>query len=576
MILSASGPKPATGNSGSVARRLSGVVDWVTVPSGELLRRAIAAQSAGRLPEAEALCRQLLIREPQNLPATHLRAIVAAGRGNSAFATKLLHEVLLCEPTSVSALNQLARLYWTGGKCSEAIELCNRALRLAPNLAVTHDNLGLAHLAAGDHAEAAKSLQRAIALNPDLLDARYHLAIARELHVNSNFASPASKRIPSENRESPEGAARAFAQTGRILQRLGRFSDGMRCFQRALTLHPQRTAPWLEMIHGMKVQDADRPLITKMRERTLDPRLNDRGLANLHFALGKANDDVSEFAEAITHFDEANRLRKADHTFDRAEHVKAIEWLESRFTKEFCRHPSPGASQDETPIIVFGMPRSGTTLVEQILSRHTEIADGGELLFWGDIAATLSPGFSGFTAGAAYEAGQQYLSILATIAPGAQRVTDKMPSNFFRLGLIHHLFPRARFIHCRRNPLDTSLSIYFTQFDTGHEYAYDRADIVFYFQYYQRLMAHWRRVLPRDRMLEIDYKELVTDPESVSRRMIEYCGLEWNESCLGSQVRSGSVNTASLWQARQPIYKTSCERWRNYEPWLGEFRSLLP
>lgn len=576
MNTSAPGSKPATGKSGDVAQRLSTVADPLNVTSGELLRQAIAAQGAGRLPQAESLCRQLLTREPQNLPAKHLRAIVAASQGNSPFATKLLREVLQREPTSVGALNQLAYLCWTGGKAGAAIELCNRALKSAPNLAETHDNLGMAHLSTGNHTAAADSFQRAMDLNPDLLPAHYHLAITCELQGRSDTASAIVTQASSGGQGLLDNAAASFAQTGRILQRLGRFSDATLCFQRAIALQPGRTAPYVEMLQGMKASEADRPLIAKMRERMGDPQLHGGLRANLHFALGKAHDDLSEFAEAIGHFDQANRLRRADHALDRARLLKTIEWLESRFTKEFCRRRFAGASRYETPIVIFGMPRSGTTLVEQILSRHPEISGGGELLFWGDIAATLPPNFTGFTARAAEEIALEYLSMLGAIAPGARRVTDKMPSNFFRLGLIHHLFPRARLIHCRRNPLDNCLSIYFIQFDTGHEYAYDRGDIVFYYHNYQRLMAHWRRVLPPDRMLEIDYEELVTEPETISRRMIKYCGLEWNESCLGSQVTSGSVNTASLWQARQPIYTTSRERWRNYEPWLGEFRRLLP
>jgi hypothetical protein len=155
-------------------------------------------------------------------------------------------------------------------------------------------------------------------------------------------------------------------------------------------------------------------------------------------------------------------------------------------------------------------------------------------------------------------------------------VTDKLPHNFLRLGLIHRIFPRARVIHCRRSAIDTCLSIYFTQFTHRQDFAYDRGDIVFFYEQYRRLMAHWRQMLPAERFLEIDYEDLVTNEEPVSRQLIAFCGLEWDEACLRHETNERVIKTASMWQARQPTYQTSVERWRRYEPWLGEFRRLLP
>jgi hypothetical protein len=168
-----------------------------------------------------------------------------------------------------------------------------------------------------------------------------------------------------------------------------------------------------------------------------------------------------------------------------------------------------------------------------------------------------------------------YLALLGDIAPSARRVTDKMPQNFMHLGLVHLVFPRARIIHCRRNPIDICLSIYFTHFSLMKDYAFDRRGIVFFYEQYVHLMSHWRRTLPSDCFMEVDYEALVTDSEQVTRRMIDFCGLGWDDACLRSESNPRVVTTASMWQARQPIYETSVERWRRYEPWLGEFRRLL-
>jgi hypothetical protein len=153
-------------------------------------------------------------------------------------------------------------------------------------------------------------------------------------------------------------------------------------------------------------------------------------------------------------------------------------------------------------------------------------------------------------------------------------VTDKNPFNFLYLGAIHLALPSSHFIHCRRDPIDTCLSIYFTPFATPQAFAYDRNDLVFYFREYERLMAHWRAALPSDRLLEVEYESLIADRESLTRRMIAFCGLAWDDACLAPESNQRLVRTASVWQARQPVYSTSVERWRRYEPWLGELVQL--
>jgi hypothetical protein len=168
-----------------------------------------------------------------------------------------------------------------------------------------------------------------------------------------------------------------------------------------------------------------------------------------------------------------------------------------------------------------------------------------------------------------------YRSLLTQISPTARRVTDKSPHNYHFLGLIHAVFPRARIIHCRRHPVDTCLSIYFQDFARKMDFAYDRNDLVAAYRQYVKLLAHWRGVLPADRFLEIQYEDLVADREAVTHKMIAFCGLDWNDACLHSEQNRRSVRTASVWQARQPIYRTSVARWRHYAPWLGSLVELL-
>jgi hypothetical protein len=227
-------------------------------------------------------------------------------------------------------------------------------------------------------------------------------------------------------------------------------------------------------------------------------------------------------------------------------------------------------------LFVIGMPRSGTTLTEQILASHPEVFGAGELNFWQSEVDRFEAGsHRGDAAGKAIRAGaEEYLKLLLSRSGDAARVVDKMPSNFLNLGLIHAAFPRARIFHMCRNAMDTGLSIYFQTLSNTHTYARDLEDIAHYIREYRRLMHHWRTVLPPDVMLEIPYESVVDDPETWIRRIVEFAGLAWNERCLDFHQTVRTVTTASNWQVRQRMTKASVGRWRHYEKHLGPLREL--
>jgi hypothetical protein len=226
--------------------------------------------------------------------------------------------------------------------------------------------------------------------------------------------------------------------------------------------------------------------------------------------------------------------------------------------------------------MIVGMPRSGTTLVEQIVSGHPEVAAGGELNFWNERgAAWLRAGAAGSEPPFLGRAAAEYLGVLREIGPKAARVTDKMPFNFLWAGLIHLALSRAMIIHCRRTAIDTALSIHQTLFHPGLAFPTGGAELVAYFSSYRRLTDHWRRVLPADQLIEVDYEDLTRAPEPVIRRIIAGCGLKWDDACLRPERNPRAVKTPSKWQIRQPIYRHSIERWRRYEAWLGPLSALL-
>jgi hypothetical protein len=224
------------------------------------------------------------------------------------------------------------------------------------------------------------------------------------------------------------------------------------------------------------------------------------------------------------------------------------------------------------------MPRSGTTLTEQIIAAHPRVAGGGERGYWGQVRARINAGEIVLDQAGIEGIARDYLADLDTVvgAEAADRVTDKMPHNFLNAGLIHAVFPNARIIHVRRNPVDNCLSIFFQSFNDSHAYSFDLEELAAHYREYQRVMAHWRELIPKDRLFEFNYEDMVADQEGMSRRLIEFCGLEWDDACLSYYENERAVKTASIWQVRQKIYTSSLERWRNYKPYIAPLLMLLP
>jgi tetratricopeptide (TPR) repeat protein len=364
---------------------------------------------------------------------------------------------------------------------------------------------------------------------------------------------------------------------GALLSEQGRFQEAVRLLTPATDVAP---SAFQLLAAAKRMEGTDRPLIDRMRLMAEQSDLNALERIDIHFGLGKALDDLGEYAEAMRHYELGNRLRAVSVRLNRQALSARYDSMIASFTNEALSGGAmeAAASPDsDLPVFIVGMPRSGTTLVEQILSSHPAVAAGGELTFWEDrLNAWSASKNRSFSSVAAFKAAEDYRALLHKIGPEARRVTDKAPANFERLWLIRLALPNARIIHCRRHPVDTCLSIFFANLWGGQDYAWDRADLVFYYRQYERLMDHWRRVLPADRFIDVDYEALIADREAETRQLVAFCGLNWDDACLAPERNRRVVKTASLWQARQPVYETSVGRWRHYEPWLGELRKLLP
>jgi tetratricopeptide (TPR) repeat protein len=377
----------------------------------------------------------------------------------------------------------------------------------------------------------------------------------------------------------------AYNLLGNLLSEFGRFDEARACFERAITIAPMLAGCYYDLVRCRPITRKDDGLLQRMEAALATPGLEEAQRLRLHLAIGKAADDLGDYALAMQHFDAADDVRRAAARFNSAAFSRETDRLIARCTPGLMARASELGSSDPTPVLILGMPRSGTTLVEQIISMHPEVGAGDELNFWNERGVvwhsadaagkeTLGVPTESMSTKFLAKAAADYLGVLRAIAPKAARVTDKMPFNFLWAGLIHLAFPRATIIHCRRATVDTALSIHQTHFHPSLAFPTGGAELVAYFRDYQRLTDHWRRVLPSDRFLEVDYEELTSGPEPVIRRIIAGCGLAWDDACLRPESNPRAVRTPSKWQTRQPIYRSSVARWRRYEPWLGPLRAL--
>jgi tetratricopeptide (TPR) repeat protein len=543
-------------------------------------------------------------------------------------------------PQQVAPLLALATRLLRAGRPADAITPLRDAARLEPfNPMVQHD-LGLACLEVGRVTDAVAALQRAVASNPRYTDAYFRLGIALEKQGDIGGAIVAYDRAtqlrPSlteawfragalvytlGHRDEAIGCFRRAAVTGgktsfgrlgkarallteernqeaeqvlrhtlaldpknamahdllgNLLSEFGRFDEARECFQRAITIAPLLAGSYYELVRCRPVTSDDDGLLQRMEASLATPGLEAAQRLRIHLGIGKAAEDLGDYAFAVRHFDAADAVRRGFAPFDPAAFSIEIDRLIARFTSELIARAPEFGSCDATPVLIIGMPRSGTTLVEQIVSIHPEVRAGGELHFWNQRGtAWHSSGAPEIDTPFLAQAAADYLGVLRAIAPKAARVTDKMPFNFLWAGLIHMAFPRATIIHCRRAAVDTALSIHQTHFSLSLTFPTGGADLVAYFRGYQRIVDHWRSVLPADRFIEVNYEELTREPGPVIRRIIAACGLAWHDECLRPERTPRAVNTPSKWQARQPIFRTSVGRWRRYEPWLGPLRALV-
>jgi tetratricopeptide (TPR) repeat protein len=499
-------------------------------------------------------------------------------RGNKSFeqgayaeAAKLYEEVVELESSHAEALNNLGSSLSHLGRYEEAENCFREAMAVKPNFSDPYANLGVLLRQKSYLSDSEAHLRRALKLRPNDLEARINLGLTLVFLGRVRDARACFAKVL---RTAPRNVLALFGM-GQIAVVEGRFEEAETTYRRIIEINPKMTNAWAALPLTRKMTNADGEWL-KGAEKIATSAIHPMEEANLRFAMGKYCDDVDDFAHAFQHFKRGNELLKtAAEDYDRKERSHLIDDLIRVYSRDAISKIGVPGSSSAKPVFVVGMPRSGTSLAEQIIASHPAAHGVGELHFW----AALVSKDAGLRKGhlsepARLKVAEEYLRILEGFSTSASRIVNKAPVNSDFLGLIYSVFPNARVIYMQRDPIDTCLSCYFQQFLTGINFAFDLSDLVHYFREHQRIMAHWHAVLPSGFILDVPYEELVADQETWSRKMLNFIGLEWDAGVLEFHTNKRQVTTASAWQVRQKVYKSSVARWHNYEKFIGPLKSL--
>jgi tetratricopeptide (TPR) repeat protein len=602
---------------------------------------AYAHDQAGRRARAEALYQKVLQKDPHHADALHLLGVIAHERGRHQRAIQLIQRALAIVPDFPAAHANLGSALKALGKRSEAADAYHRAIALKPDYAVAYSNLAAVQIERGEISAGLASTERAIALLPNFVEAHVNRADALSRHRRFEEAE-ASLRcaldLMPRRAASHSHLGTVLAELGRFDEAiayhrqaielqpsearwhcaLGRTQlqarDGEACeasFRHALSLDRDLAQAWHWLGVALLVQGRLEEGISACRRAiAIDPDLAEahealaysgqRGadLARLvadpdrplsdrvaaGFAAGGFLDTAGRYDEGFFRFAAANALQRqflegAGEHFDPDAFSRQISGLIERCSPGLFSAVAEWGNWSELPVFIVGMPRSGTSLVEQIAASHSQVFGGGERKDISRIADMVlahnrDRPIKEWDMDFARLLADQHITHLQRLADGASRVTDKMPDNILHLGVIALLFPAARIIFCRRDARDTCLSCFFQKFGEGNAFSYDLADCGCRHLQIELLAEHWRRVLSVP-MLTVDYEALVADPEGESRRLIEFLGLDWEPACLDFHRSNRPVFSASIWQVRQPVFNRSIGRWRNYERHLQPLFDVL-
>jgi tetratricopeptide (TPR) repeat protein len=501
--------------------------------SQDLFHKAVALMEQGRNAEAKMLFGKILRKEPNHLDANYLMGTLCAEDGEFARGEQLLRKALKMKPDSPYILNNLGNVYQKQSKDDEALNCYQKALKIKSDLPQAHCNIGVIYKVAGDLEGARKHFEMAEKLQPGMDKARAGLASLQERAGDYRKARKSLEKVVNSG-ERDVHTAMAFAEA---------------------VLH-----------------DDSSPTELKKALRIVDEQLSTEGpsrlsrteMAKVYYLLGALNDQLKDYDQAFIYYEMANK--KISTRYDMKKMRKSITAITENFTGDVLERSSTNAETGANLVFILGMPRSGSTLVEQILDSHPDVASLGECNYFAEILETISKKASDSPLSEEQVAlvAQRYYSCCREQHPNAKVFTDKTLTNYLCLGQILQVFPEAKIVHCQRAPLDTCLSCYFHDFAGQYEFTNDLSTLGRYYRAYQSLMDHWRESL-HGRLYPLSYEELIKEPKREIKLLLDYCDLKFNRACLKFYKNKRIVNTASYYQVRKPIYRSSVNRSQAYQ-----------
>jgi tetratricopeptide (TPR) repeat protein len=529
----------------------------------------------GQLEQAAISCRQAVSIDPSFAPAHNTIGNVLRSQGKLHEAAESYQRAILLKPNDASAHNNLACVLLEQRRLDEAIASFEKAILLEPANADALCNLGVALKAQGKLDQANLCFQQSVACNPDFAEAYTNWASV----LREQQQLDAAARCCDRALQSRPDFADAHCNRGAILQDRGSLEDAATAFRRAIELKPDYCEVYynLAQLKTFHRGDAD---LARLESMAADAdSLPPARQPYIHFALAKALDDIEEYPRAFEQLLQGNRIKRQHVTYDENGTRQYLRRIAEVFDATLLNGCRGMGNPSATPIFVLGMPRTGSTLVEQILSSHRQIHGGGELKAL-SIAANKSihadgqsfsfpESFPSLNADIIRCLGDAYFRGLPEIPSGKLHITDKMPSNFVFIGLIHLMMPNAKIIHTMRDPVDTCVSCFSKLFVSGTPFCYDLSELGRYYRMYSQLMDHWKTLLPAGTIFDVSYEELTMDLEEQARRLIDHCGLQWDAQCLQFDRNPRPVSTASNVQVRQPIFRSSVHRWHRYRDYIG-------
>jgi tetratricopeptide (TPR) repeat protein len=539
----------------------------------------------GRAEEALPHCQEAVRLQPNMAALHHNLGNTLRGLERYVEARASYLEALRLEPELAQAHAHLGLTMLREGQPGDALPWLKRAVELDPENAAFHEFLGDLHMEREEPSEAIPCFERSLALSEEIRPG-VHLSLGWAMQEEGRLVE-AREHYETALKIQPDSAS-AQLNIGGLCEEIGQLDQAEAAFRTALQVQPNFAVPHARLATLLRGKLPDQDLVA-LEERLKDPQLADGPRARLLFGLAHVLDARGDHARVAEYLRQANALSKqmaqGHREYVPADHEKFVDSVIKNFDRDFFARVAGLGHESRRPVFVLGLPRSGTTLIEQVLASHSQLFGAGELRLARQSFEAIPSAVdrSGppmecvlyLDRASIQHLARAHLDRLLTLAGDrAERVADKMPDNYMYLGFLTALFPRATFVHCRRDLRDIALSCWMTDF-RSIRWANDLQHIATRFQQYRRLMDHWEAILPAP-IHHVDYEETVRDLESVARRLVAACGLGWEPSCLEFHRHDRPIRTASVTQVRQPVYQRSVARWKNYQSDLGELFAALP